>query len=166
MDALTAAAATMAVQLSMALVMGGTYYASSGERSTRYWALSGLLSAMGVLIVIVNAGAPKIVLSMIGNNAIVASLVVQWCGIRVFYRKRPSVLGWLILGAFFVLFLRSLLLIVFPFASFHYLPGNVLFGKGAPLIALGVAPLAALVTLFLAQKAWNLGLEHYESTGS
>jgi diguanylate cyclase (GGDEF)-like protein len=110
MDALTAAAATTAVQLSMALVMGGTYYASSGERSTRYWALSALLSAMGVLIVIVNAGAPKIALSMIGNNALIAGLVVQWCGIRVFYRKRPSVLGWLILGGFFVLFLRSLLL--------------------------------------------------------
>jgi ABC-2 type transport system permease protein len=63
-------------------------------------------------------------------------------------------------------FLRSILLIAFPFASFHYLPGNVLFGKGAPLIALAAAPLAALLTLFLAHKAWNLGLRQYESTGS
>lgn len=58
MDASTAAAATLAVQLAVALIMAGTFYASSGERCTRYWALSGLLSALGVLVVIVNGGAP------------------------------------------------------------------------------------------------------------
>lgn len=59
-----------------------------------------------------------------------------------------------------------LLLSVFPFGSFHYLPGSIFFGKGAPLIALLAAPLSALITLLLAQKAWDLGLKHYESTGS
>jgi ABC-2 type transport system permease protein len=63
-------------------------------------------------------------------------------------------------------FARWFLLLALPFGAFHYLPGNVLFGKGAPLIALGAAPLAAVVTLLLAQKAWDLGLEHYESSGS
>jgi len=62
--------------------------------------------------------------------------------------------------------IRWLLLLVFPFGTFHYLPGSVLFGHGAPLIAVCVAPLAAVVTLFLAQKAWDLGLRSYESTGS
>lgn len=62
--------------------------------------------------------------------------------------------------------IRWLLLLVFPFGAFHYLPGSVLFGKGAPLVALGVAPVAALITMALAQKAWTLGLKHYESTGS
>jgi ABC-2 type transport system permease protein len=63
-------------------------------------------------------------------------------------------------------FARWFLLLALPFGAFHYLPGNVLFGKGAPLIALGAAPLAAFVTALLAQKAWALGLEHYESSGS
>jgi len=61
---------------------------------------------------------------------------------------------------------RWLLLLVFPFGTFHYLPGSVLFGKGAPLVALVAAPVAALVTLLLAQGAWNLGLRRYDSTGS
>lgn len=61
---------------------------------------------------------------------------------------------------------RGLLLFVVPLGTFHYLPASVVFGKQAPLIALGLAPVAALATAFLAQKAWNLGLSRYESSGS
>ncbi len=61
---------------------------------------------------------------------------------------------------------RWLLLLVFPFGSFHFLPGSVLFGKGAPFIALGAAPIAVVVTALLAQRAWNTGLRRYDSTGS
>lgn len=61
---------------------------------------------------------------------------------------------------------QGVLLFVFPFGTFHFLPGSVFFGKNAPWIALGAAPLAALLAAALAQKAWNLGLERYESTGS
>ena len=88
MDALTAAAAALAVQLAVALIMAGTFYASPGERCTRYWALSGLLSAIGVLIVIINAGAPRPVLSTAGNSAVIAGMVLQWWGVRAFYGKR------------------------------------------------------------------------------
>lgn len=107
MDALTATAAALAVQLAVALVMAGTFYASSGERCTRYWALSGALSAIGVLIVIVNAGASRLVLSTLGNSAIIAGMVLQWWGVRAFYGKRRSPLGWLIVGGFMVLFAYS-----------------------------------------------------------
>jgi len=110
MDALTATAAALAVQLAVALVMTGTFYASSGERCTRYWALSGLLSAVGVLVVIINAGAPRLVLSTAGNSAIVAGMVLQWWGLRAFYGKRRGAAGWLIIGGFLVLFAYSLAL--------------------------------------------------------
>jgi ABC-2 type transport system permease protein len=63
-------------------------------------------------------------------------------------------------------FVRGLLLFVFPFGTFHYLPASVLFGKGAPLVALAGAPVAAAVCMLLAQKAWDAGLRRYESTGS
>jgi ABC-2 type transport system permease protein len=63
-------------------------------------------------------------------------------------------------------FVRVLLLLVLPFGTFNYLPGSVFFGLGAPLVALVTAPLAALLTMWLAQKAWDLGLKQYESTGS
>ena len=108
MDALTAATARMAVQLSVALVMAGTFYASSGERCTRYWALSGLLSAIGVLIVILNAGASKLALSTMGNTAVIAGMVLQWWGVRAFYGRKRSIMGWLIIVGFFILFSRSL----------------------------------------------------------
>ena len=108
MDALTAATAMMAVQLSVALVMAGTFYASSGERCTRYWALSGLLSAIGVLIVILNAGASKLALSTMGNTAMIAGMVLQWWGVRAFYGRKRSIVGWLIIVGFFILFGRSL----------------------------------------------------------
>jgi hypothetical protein len=108
MDALTAAAAVLAVQLAVALIMTGTFYASPGERCTRYWALSGLLSAIGVLIVIINAGSPRLLLSTAGNSAIIAARVLQWWGVRAFYGKRRSSLGWLVIGGFFVLFAYSL----------------------------------------------------------
>jgi diguanylate cyclase (GGDEF)-like protein len=104
MDALTAAAAALGVQLAIALVLAGTFYASSGERCTRYWALSGLLQATGVLTVIINAGAARMTLSTLGNTAIIAGMVLQWWGVRAFYGKRRSPLGWLIIGGFFMLF--------------------------------------------------------------
>lgn len=61
---------------------------------------------------------------------------------------------------------RLALLVLFPFGAFHYVPGRIFFGHGAPLIGLLGAPLAAAVTMWLAQRAWNLGLASYESTGS
>jgi ABC-2 type transport system permease protein len=61
---------------------------------------------------------------------------------------------------------RLALLVVLPFGAFHYVPGSVFFGYGAPLIGLIGAPVAAAVTMWLAQRAWDLGLASYESTGS
>jgi ABC-2 type transport system permease protein len=61
---------------------------------------------------------------------------------------------------------RTLLLVLFPFGTFHYVPGSFFFGRGAPIYALVGAPVAAVVTMVLAQAAWNLGLRSYESTGS
>jgi ABC-2 type transport system permease protein len=59
-----------------------------------------------------------------------------------------------------------LLLVIFPLGSFHYVPGSVLFGKGAPWLGLLGAPLAAALSMLLAQKAFSLGLRRYDSTGS
>jgi diguanylate cyclase (GGDEF)-like protein len=107
MDALTAAAAALAVQMAVALVMAGTFYASSGERCTRYWAVSGLMTALGVVVVVVNAGAPRFVLSTMGNSAIIAGMVLQWWGVRAFYGKRRSLAGWLLIAGFLALFVTS-----------------------------------------------------------
>lgn len=61
---------------------------------------------------------------------------------------------------------RALLLFVVPFGAFHYLPASVLFDRRTPLWGLGLAPVATLVAVMLAQRAWTLGLARYDSTGS
>ncbi len=61
---------------------------------------------------------------------------------------------------------RAGLLVLVPYGTFHYLPASVFFGKEASLLALLAAPIAAVVTMGLAQWAWSLGLRRYESSGS
>jgi len=104
MDVLTAGTALIVVQLCVSLVMAGIFTATPTEKCTRYWALSGLLVAIGVLMVIVNAGAPRYAVLVIGNNALMLGPVLQWCGIRAFFRKRQSWIGWAIALVFFLAF--------------------------------------------------------------
>lgn len=109
MDALTAGTALIAVQLCVAAVMAGTFFATPQETCTRYWAQSGVLTAIGVLMVVVNAGRPNYFLLVVGNNSLIAGLVFQWWGVRAFYKQSAGRLGWAVLAGFFVLY--SVLLI-------------------------------------------------------
>lgn len=108
MDAITAGIALILVQLCTALVMAGIFYAAPSEKCTRDWALSGVLVAAGVLMVVLNAGAPRYAILIIGNNALILGLVLQWSGIRAFYRKKRGIAGWGVAAAFFVLYLWQL----------------------------------------------------------
>jgi diguanylate cyclase (GGDEF)-like protein len=104
MDVLTASTALIVVQLCIALVMGGIFYASPAEKCTRYWALSGVTVATGVLAVVLNGGAPRPLLLNVGNNLLILGGIFQWCGIRHFYRKPRGYAGWILGAMFFVLF--------------------------------------------------------------
>jgi ABC-2 type transport system permease protein len=61
---------------------------------------------------------------------------------------------------------ETALLVIVPYGTFNYLPASVLFGKGTPIAALLAAPVAALLMVALAERAWSWGLARYESTGS
>lgn len=104
MDALTAGTALILVQLCVALVTTGIFYATPSEKCTRYWALSGLFIAIGVLLVVTNAGQLRYAVLIIGNNCIILGMILQWSGIRAFYKKTPGYAGWLVGIAFFVLY--------------------------------------------------------------
>lgn len=110
MDAFTAGTSFIAVQLCVALFMAGTFYTLPEERCTRYWAQSGVLLGVGILIVVINAGAPNYPLLILGNNILIAGLVFQWWGLQAFYRRRPSRLGWVLIAVFFLLY--GLLLVI------------------------------------------------------
>jgi len=104
MDVLIAGTALILVQLCTALVMAGIFHATPTERCTRYWALSAFWIAVGVLMMVLNAGAPRYAILVIGNNLLMLGMVLQWQGIRTFYRRPVGVAGWLISAAFFLLY--------------------------------------------------------------
>jgi diguanylate cyclase (GGDEF)-like protein len=104
MDVITAGIALILVQLCVALVMAGIFHAAPAEKCTRYWAQSGSLVAVGILMIVLNAGALRYPILIVGNNALILGMVLQWRGIRAFYQKGPSYAGWGVAVGFFVLY--------------------------------------------------------------
>jgi diguanylate cyclase (GGDEF)-like protein len=103
MDFFTAGIALLTTQLCMALIMAGIYFATPHETCTRYWAIAETLLAIGVLLLIVNAGAPRYAIIVIGNNLLIGGSVLQWWGLQAFYGRQPAKAGWFIGAAFFAL---------------------------------------------------------------
>lgn len=58
------------------------------------------------------------------------------------------------------------LLVLVPFGTFNYLPGNWVFGNLVSPWAVFAAPLAAFGSMAAAQWFWDKGLARYQSTGS
>jgi diguanylate cyclase (GGDEF)-like protein len=104
MDSFTAAIAVMATQLCVALVMAGLYFATPNEKCTRYWALSELFIAAGVLVLVTNAGAARPAILILGNSSVICGAILQWWGIQAFYGKRAGKAGWMIGAVYFLLF--------------------------------------------------------------
>jgi diguanylate cyclase (GGDEF)-like protein len=110
MDFLTAGIAVIATQLCMGLAMAGIYFVDRNEKCTRYWALGEALIAIGVLLIVINAGAPRYTIIALGNNCLIWGAVLQWWGIQAFYGRQPGRAGWVVGAVFFLL--HGLLLIV------------------------------------------------------
>lgn len=108
-DALTAGTALILVQFSVSLIMAGLFFALPAEKCTRYWALSGLCVGIGLAMVILNAGAPRYLILIVGNNLLILGLIYQWRGLRAFYRRPPSKAGWIIGASFFMAYGLSLI---------------------------------------------------------
>lgn len=109
MDPLTAGVAVVIVQLCAALVMAGSFYLAPDERCTQFWALSAIFIAIGLVITIFNAGAPRYAILIIGNTALIGGLLLQWRGVRALYKK-ASGKSTLILFALFFAFYSGLTL--------------------------------------------------------
>jgi diguanylate cyclase (GGDEF)-like protein len=103
MDFFTAGIAFIATQLCMTLVMAGVYWTTPNEKCTRYWAWAEGLIAFGVLLIVLNGGAPRYAIIVLGNNSLVCGTILQWWGLQAFYGKQPGKIGWFIGAVFFVL---------------------------------------------------------------
>ncbi|MNR99670.1 putative diguanylate cyclase YdaM [compost metagenome] len=110
MDSFTAGVALILVQFCIALVMAGVFYTAPTEKCTKYWALSGIWIAFGILIAIVNNRQQHPAFILNGTGAVMIGLIFQWHGIQAFYKKEPQKWGWFICLAF-VLVLSALFLL-------------------------------------------------------
>ncbi len=109
MDSFTAGIALIVTQLCVAVVMAGISYATPSEKCTHYWMLSEILIALGVSMIVANAGAPRYAILVIANNSLIWGAILQWWGVQTFYRTPVNQLGWLLGAVFFVLFALFLL---------------------------------------------------------
>lgn len=108
MDALTAGVSLILVQLCIAIIMTGVYFAAPTEKTTRYWALSGNIVALGVLLAVLNRNGQLPLLLLCGTTSIIVGLTFQWQGIRLFYKHPPPKWGWLITVVYFILHIALL----------------------------------------------------------
>ena len=88
MDHQTASIALSVTQLCISATMIGVYFAAPTERYTRLWAMSGVLTAVGMTIIILNAFRPPGLFLMVGNVALFAGCIVVWVGLRAFFGKK------------------------------------------------------------------------------
>jgi diguanylate cyclase (GGDEF)-like protein len=114
MDSLTAGIALILVQFCVALVTAGVFLAMPSDKTTRYWALSGLLVACGLTIAILNGGAQRPFLVLNGIGMIVAGMICQWHGVQTFYKHKISSWGWGLGIAFYIAYALCLYLEVRP----------------------------------------------------
>jgi diguanylate cyclase (GGDEF)-like protein len=103
MDFLTAGIVMIAVQLCIALAMAGICFVDPNEKCTRYWALAEAFLAIGMLFIVINAGAPHYTITALGNNSLIWGVILQWWGIQAFYGKSPGWAGWVVGVMFFLL---------------------------------------------------------------
>lgn len=102
MDPFTAGIALILVQFCVALVMAGVFLATPTDKTTRYWAMSGLLIALGVVVAVLNNRQPRPAFALNGIGLIIAGLICQWHGIQTFYQQKVASWGWGIGIAFFI----------------------------------------------------------------
>jgi diguanylate cyclase (GGDEF)-like protein len=114
MDPLTAGIALILAQFCVALVMTGVFLATPTDKATRYWALSGLLVACGLIVAILNGRSPRTFVVLNGIALIIAGVIFQWHGVQTFYKHKMSSWGWSIGIGFYIAYALCLYLDVQP----------------------------------------------------
>jgi diguanylate cyclase (GGDEF)-like protein len=109
LSASTASIALIMAQLCVAIIMSGLSYATPGEKCTRHWAWCGFGVAFGVVVIVLNAGAPRPAVLLLANSSLMLGLVWQWTGLRAYYKKMRGYSGWIVFAVFFVLYCWVLL---------------------------------------------------------
>ncbi|MPS47996.1 GGDEF domain-containing protein [Methylobacillus sp.] len=97
-------------QLCIAIIMGGVYFLAPTERSTRYWALSGLISVFGTTLTAFSISKFGHLPLIIGSTLMIAAMTAKWWGTQAFFGKRPAHVGWYLVLGFFIAYSLVVLL--------------------------------------------------------
>ena len=100
MDHQTASIAFSITQLCISVIMLGIYFAAPSERYARLWAMSGVLSAVGMSIIMAHAARAPGLMLMVGNIALFAGCVLVWSGLRAFAGQKTSRWGSFLIALF------------------------------------------------------------------
>ncbi|MYM37778.1 sensor histidine kinase [Duganella qianjiadongensis] len=100
MDAATSSIALSITQFCISIIMIGVYFAAPGERYTRLWAQFGVLTSVGMSLVLVGSTRPPGIFLIAGNVSLFAGCILVWVGLRAFL-GRSTVHGNYLLGAAF-----------------------------------------------------------------
>lgn len=74
--------------------MIGVYFAAPIERYTRLWAMSGVMTALGMTLIFLNFSGPPGFMLIVGNVLLFAGCVVVWIGLRAFFGRKISRWGY------------------------------------------------------------------------
>jgi signal transduction histidine kinase len=108
MDPLTASVALAITQLCISAIMAGIHFSAPPERCTRYWAMSGMLTGIGTMIIMLNAVQPAKLLVAAGNIGLYAGCVLTWMGLKAFVGQAGTRWGYWLIALFTLLFLLLL----------------------------------------------------------
>ena len=100
MDAATASIALSITQFCIAIIMIGVYFAAPGERYTRLWAQFGVLTSIGMSLVLVGATRPPGIFLIAGNVALFTGCILVWVGLRAFLGRTTEHSSYLLGAAF------------------------------------------------------------------
>lgn len=139
MDALTAGISLILVQLCVAVIMTGVYFAAPTDKSTRCWALSSNIGAFGVLLAVLNRSGAHPLLLIVATTSIIVSLTFQWRGIQLFYKQQAPKWMWHVSIVYFIL--HAVLLLI--------------FGTAVPRIAILFSVTALLLFGLILQAIWQ-----------
>lgn len=109
MDSLTASVALSIAQLCISAILACLYFAAPAERYMRYWAMSGLLSSVGISLLLLSAVSPYRFILAAGNIGLFSSCAVVWMGLRNFFGRDAPRRGYLLIALFSLLYLLLLL---------------------------------------------------------
>ncbi|MCB5187772.1 GGDEF domain-containing protein [Methylobacillus caricis] len=91
-------------QLCIAIIMGGLYFLAPSERSTRYWAIAGLLSILGSSLTALRVSQFGYLPLIMGSTIMIAAMTAKWWGTQAFFGKAPDRRGWHLVLGFFIAF--------------------------------------------------------------